>query len=224
MDWRSLLAAAPFARQVGYGGVSATVRLQTAIAIMEEGLREGRPLGQILAAIVNADSESTLNPNAVGDNGHAIGPFQINDLSGKRTFTGDRRDPAYATRWIFADYDASQHNTSGIDYSQGKIRVYAESLAQAYARGATVAEMAGLFGFHVERPARLQASLTERAAHAHSLFPGVAGLPANSLQRIGDVGGALLSVVRTGPSKAMIWAGVLSVLGLVGLLLFRRRW
>lgn len=56
------------------------------------------------AAIANAYAESRLDPNAVGDNGHAVGLFQLNDAvssaAGYGMTTEDRKNPVINTRRI----------------------------------------------------------------------------------------------------------------------------
>lgn len=106
------------------------------------------------AAIVNAMAESALNHEAVGDGGHSVGLFQINDLRGKRVFTGDRKDAAYNTRWI-------------LDNEQAALaKVQAAALA-----GADVPALAAMFSQLVERPADAQGEATRRAALARKMFP-----------------------------------------------------
>lgn len=228
MDWASLLASAPFARQAGYGGVTAATRLQNAKIIVEEFLSAGLPLGVALAAVVNADAESGLNHMAMGDNGKSVGLFQLHENGGgKGMSAADRQNPRLNTRRIISEYAAAKSRTSGVDLSQGKKVVPMESLDAAYARGATVGDLAGLFAFHVERPWDLVGEKEKRAARARSTFSAIASVPAVSLQRGVDTGAALVSSVRAVAPFAGAGLFVWSLVGLVvigaGYWLFRKK-
>lgn len=167
-------------------------QLQNAQVIVAEFAAAGLPYGIGLAAIPNAMAESGLRNDAVGDNGNSVGLFQINALGGARTFDGDRRDPRYNSRWIAEEY--KRYRTK-----KGRIGTFVaqESLDEAYARGASVAEMAGLFAAIVERPRDQVGEQARRAVLARSMFGPVADMPANL---IGTTSGA------------GVWVG----LGLVG--------
>lgn len=58
----------------------------------------------VVAAVANAYAESRLDPAAVGDNGHAIGLFQLNSASKSAAGYGmaveERKDPTVNTRRI----------------------------------------------------------------------------------------------------------------------------
>lgn len=160
-------------------------QLKNAKIIVSEFVRSGLPAGVGLAAIPNAMAESALNEGAVGDGGNSVGLFQINALGGARTFDGDRKDPHYNARWITNEY--KQYRSK-----KGRIGNFnaVESLDEAYDRGATVAEMAGLFAAIIERPSDQYGEKTRREALARSLFGSFADLPA---KRVSE--GASVAVV-----------------------------
>jgi hypothetical protein len=149
-------------------------QLENAKVIVSEFVRAGLPAGVGLAAVTNAMAESALNTNAVGDGGNSVGLFQINALGGARTFDGDRRDPRYNAQWITDEYKRYRSK-------KGRIGTYnaVESLDEAYDRGASVAEMAGLFAAIVERPRDQYGEKSRREAMARSMFGAFADLPAN---------------------------------------------
>lgn len=95
----------------------------------------------------------------------------------------ERQDPRLNTRRIISEYLAARAKTTGKDLSQGRAVVTAPSLDAAYDGGATVAQIAGLFAFHVERPYDLQGERSRREAATRYMFPAVADLPAKSLQQ-----------------------------------------
>lgn len=168
-------------------------QLENAKIIVSEFVRSGLPAGVGLAAIPNAMAESALNANAVGDNGNSVGLFQINALGGARTFDGDRKDPRYNARWITNEY--KQYRSK-----KGRIGNFnaVESLDEAYDRGATVAEMAGLFAAIIERPRDQYGEKTRREALARSMFGPFADLPAKNamlgLSAVAVVGIAAASI------------------------------
>ena len=164
------------------GSPAPATRLSNALTIVRTALGEGLPLGVALAMVVNANAESGLNHLAVGDGGHAIGLFQANDLGGKRTFPGDRRDPVSATKWIISEYRAAYDKTVGKDLSKSGAMISRPSLRSAVEGGKSVADVAGLFAFHVERPWDLQGEEARRRAKTYEMFPSwVASAPANGL-------------------------------------------
>lgn len=233
-----MLAAAPFARTTGYGGVAGPVRLQNALIIVREFTTAGLPLGVALAAIVNADHESGLNHMAIGDKGKSVGLFQLHENGGgKGMSVADRQNPQLNARRIISEYVAARSRTSGRDLSKGGASIPAPSLDGALSNGATVAQMAGLFGFHVERPWYLEQALTERAARADKLLPAVARLPANGLQGLGaaiaaggtsigtaagQITGAGLPLAQAARSSRIPWLIVGGVVILGGVVLLRR--
>ena len=109
------------------------------------------------AAVANAWAESRLDPDAIGDNGHAVGLFQLNDASPSAAGYGysleQRLDPVQNTRRIIAVAKAS-----GLLGYRGRI---------------THAELASRFAELVERCASCYAGGSEyvaRARHVTELF------------------------------------------------------
>jgi hypothetical protein len=191
-DWHDLLTSSPLAKGTKMGDtvVSGARRLGNATTIVEEFLAAGLPLSLALAAVTNANAESRLNDAAVGDFAdgeyHSKGLFQIQDLKGRRKFSGDRTDPVYATRWIIEETRAHEDDTHQKEYTTDA-QVYAESIRSALNRGASTSELAGLFAFHVERPAQLEVKRQEREEMARKLFPTVADLPGPEVDKLGGV-------------------------------------
>jgi hypothetical protein len=189
-SWKDLLASASFAKKPGYRQpVMASRRLENATTIVREFLAAGLPLGVALAAVVNANAESELYEKAKAvPPEDSLGLFQINSLSGKRIFTGDRFDPLFNTRWMIEEYRAHENDTSQKDTSTGYM-AKAESMVRALARDATLAELAGLFSFHMERPKDLKGQQAHREEMARKLFPTVADLPSSELDALVGGGG-----------------------------------
>ena len=79
----------------------------------------GAGLGWLVpAAVANAYAESLLDPNAIGDNGHAVGLFQLNDASSAAAGYGmsvaERQDPYINTRRIIEEaVDLGARNLPG---------------------------------------------------------------------------------------------------------------
>lgn len=136
--------------------------------IQSEFTNAGYPISIAQAAIVNAKAESNLNPSAVGDGGKSIGLFQLHESGGGRGMSREQRmDPVLNTRRIIEEMRAVWNKTSdGI-----------ESLSNAVARGASVGELAGLFSYHVERPADRVGSIYVRQSLARRLFGSEADKP-----------------------------------------------
>jgi hypothetical protein len=160
--------------------------------ILDEFMVAGLPAGVALAAIVNAEAESGLNPLAAGDNGHSVGLFQINDIGGKVKYDFDRTDPNANTRWIIKEYDR-------LDTKTGKIGNYTatRSLDQMFKDGVNVADMAAEFAAIVERPGNIEGEKYHRRGIARSLFGGFANYPA----RVFEYGGRSLTEAFTEDPK-----------------------
>jgi hypothetical protein len=162
-------------------------RLQNAQIIVREFLAAGFPLQLALAAVVNAVKESGLNAAIKGDSGHSVGLFQIHDLNGKRQFTGDRTDPVYNTRWIMGEVEREgpkrKYTKGG---PSGQTFTGSETLYQAMERGASVAELAGLFGAYIERPDKVASEYSARKTLARTTFPIVADLPGAVVGKAGS--------------------------------------
>lgn len=174
-------------------------QLENAKVIVSEFVRSGLPAGIGLAAIPNAMAESALNANAVGDGGNSVGLFQINALGGARTFDGDRKDPRYNARWITDEYKRYRS-------LKGRIGNFnaTESLDEAYDRGASVAEMAGLFAAIIERPRDQYGEKSRREALARSMFGSFADLPA---KRVAEGASVVAVVGITAASIAVLVGG-----------------
>ena len=113
----------------------------------------------VLAALVNADYESRMSNRATGDNGNAIGLYQLSKTgAGKGMSESDMRNPSLNTRAIMKDFKFS-----------------GEPVMSAYRAGSSVAQLAGLFGKYVERTANKNV-IELRGAYARSLFPSIANI------------------------------------------------
>lgn len=124
------------------------------IELIEDVLRDegfGSPV--IAAAIVNAYFESGFNPNAVGDKGHSIGLFQLNDAGGAGTGMSveSRKDPVINTRRIAQV--ARSTNFMNVANETDDI----PTLAAAWSK-------------YVERPADESGNMRKRADFARALF------------------------------------------------------
>lgn len=122
------------------------------------------PMGIALAAIINADYESRSSNFATGDSGKSIGLYQIHERSRGSFSESELRTATGNTLRMMELY-----------WSGRNARVEG-----AYQAGATVAELAGLFGKYVEKTANPNA-LTLRADYARKLFPSIADLPGRAL-------------------------------------------
>lgn len=135
-------------------------QLEMAAIIEREFRAAGLPPVLGAAAIVNAWYESRLNPNAVGDGGHSIGLFQLNDRgAGAGMSVEARRDPVQNTRRI-------------IEVVQGS---YGAAVRAAAAGGESLERVTQLFTYHIERPADKEKKSAERGAGAARFFPAGIG-------------------------------------------------
>jgi hypothetical protein len=136
--------------------------------IQSEFLNAGYPMSIAQAAVVNAKAESNLNPSAVGDGGKSIGLFQLHESGGGKGMSREQRmDPVLNTKRIIQEMRAVWNKSSDS----------IESLSDAVARGASVGELAGLFSYHVERPADRVGSISVRQRLARKLFGPEADKP-----------------------------------------------
>jgi hypothetical protein len=137
-----------------------------------------------LAAVVNADAESSLNPLAVGDNGHSVGLFQLNDIGGKVVFSFDRTDPHANTRAIINEFERLYGKT-------GKIGNYttARSLGTMIRENISVADLAAEFAAIVERPQDIAGAKSKRTSMA--------------LQRFGDAARRSVHAIEYAPRGAL---------------------
>ena len=140
-------------------------RVSNAKITVNQWLTAGYPLGVALAALTNADYESRTSNYATGDSGNSFGLYQLHVRgAGKGMTESQMRDPVQNTLAIMRDYAAG--NGDPVD--------------SAMRSGATLAQMAGLFGKYVERPANPDV-IELRAAYCRKLFPSIANVPGKDL-------------------------------------------
>lgn len=161
-----------------------TDRRRVAQIILDEFLIAGYPAGIALAAIVNAEAESSLIPNKVGDNGHSVGLFQLNDIGGKIVFSFDRTDPHLNTRAIIAEFERLFGKTGKI----GKYEAF-QSLGTLMNTGADVKTYAAEFAARVERPDDIPGAMVKRSNLA--------------VQRFGDAAYRAVTGFAYGPKGAI---------------------
>ena len=142
-----------------------TQKREMAGIILDVFLVGGFPAGVALAAIINAEAESGLNPNAVGDNGHSVGLFQLNDIGGKLTFDFDRKDPYANAKAILREFER-------LYAKKGKIGNYTTpiSLHDMIKGNTSVGAFAGRFAAIVERPADIPGEMAKREQLAFTRF------------------------------------------------------
>ncbi len=122
---------------------------------------KGYPIQMARAAITNARAESNFDNTAVGDQGRSVGLFQLNiQGAGAGMSVEERMDPVKNTERIIETMQRVWNKTESGH----------ESLASALARGASIAELAGLFCIYVERPANRERQLLYRQELARQLF------------------------------------------------------
>ncbi len=172
---------------------SVAQRIKNAKLIVTQFLRAGYPLGIALAAVVNSRHESDLSNYAAGDSGRSIGLFQLYDSgAGKGMTIEERQDPKKNTLRIIEETDIYGKRS----YSDGRT-----NLMTAYDNGASLADLAIIFGRDIERPANKGAG---RDKTARSLFPMIADLPAKHL-----VKGAALGVILLTGASVVVAGGVI---------------
>ena len=114
----------------------------------------------IAAAIANSWVESGWNPNAVGDDGHSIGLFQLNDWgAGSGLSVEFRKDPRNNAKTILEREVLAKRGLT--------LRTRAEE-------GAGVGELAAIFSRDIERPANVEGNMAIRKALAEDMFPSLA--------------------------------------------------
>ena len=175
-------------------------RIKNATIIVREFMRAGFPLGVALAALANAQHESGLSNQAMGDKNESgrtesVGLFQLrwsdsNRGAGVGMSDKERMNPVKNTRRIIKE-----------------TRDYGSKLMQAYDNGATVGELAVIFGRDIERPANRGVG---RDKTAYKMFGNLANTPANQLIKPIGLGLALGALAVT---PVIIGGGVL-LLGL----------
>lgn len=170
VNFKEILAG-PVFKYSAYGESGAT-RAKNATIIVREFLRAGLPFGIALAAVTNAQHESGLSNQAMGDKNasgraESVGLFQLrwsdNDRgAGVGMSDKQRMNPVKNTRRIIKEVK---------DYGN-------RGLFQAYDNGASLGELAVIFGRDIERPANKGVG---RDNTARKIFGSLADVPANQL-------------------------------------------
>ena len=170
VNFREILKG-PVFQYAAYGESGAT-RAKNATIIVREFLRAGLPFGIALAAVANAQHESKLSNQAMGDinssgRRESVGLFQLrwsdeNRGAGVGMSDKQRMNPVKNTRRIIQEVR---------DYGN-------RGLFQAYANGSSVGELAIIFGRDIERPANRGVG---RDKTARKIFGNLADVPANQL-------------------------------------------
>jgi hypothetical protein len=138
-------------------GLSSAQRSMATI-IETEFKKAGLKPSIIAAAIVNAKAESDLNPRAVGDSGHSIGLFQLNDNggAGQGLSATERVDPVINAQIIL---------------KREVLANAGRNLRSAAENGASVAQLAAIFSRDIERPGDKTGQMKARAYLASKLLP-----------------------------------------------------
>jgi hypothetical protein len=112
------------------------------------------PDNLIAAAIVNAIAESSLNPNAIGDNGKAVGAFQLHKSGlGKNLSIDDRKNIYINT------------NIIGIQILKN------DRLLSLNENGTEISELSAVFAEEIMKPANIETRKQERRVIANKIFP-----------------------------------------------------
>jgi len=112
------------------------------------------PENIIAAAIVNAIAESSLNPNAIGDDGKSVGAFQLHKSGlGKNLSVEDRKN-------IYTNA-----NIVGIQILKNN------RLLTLNENGAEISELSAVFAEEIMRPANIENRKQERREIANKIFP-----------------------------------------------------
>lgn len=112
------------------------------------------PENLIAAAIVNAVAESQLNPNATGDNGKAIGAFQLHKNGlGKKLSIDDRKN-------IYTNT-----NVVGIQILKN------DRLFTLNENGVGIPELSAIFAEEIMKPSNIEERKQERRKLANKIFP-----------------------------------------------------
>lgn len=100
-------------------------------AIAQAAAENGVPL---MLALAIAQVESGLNPNAIGDNGHSVGLYQLNDQGeGAGMSVAQRQDPLTNARVALARVGAVYRANPGLDWGQIAAAAQRPANQQAYA-------------------------------------------------------------------------------------------
>lgn len=180
-------------------------RIKNATIIVREFLRAGYPLGIALAAVANAQHESGLSNQAMGDKNasgraESVGLFQLrwsdNDRgAGVGMSDKQRMNPVLNTKRIIKE-----------------VKDYGSKLMNEYDNGATVGRLAVVFGRDIERPANKGVG---RDKTAYKIFGNLANMPANQLTKPVGIALGIASL------PLLIGGGVLLVA--LGVAVFRKR-
>ncbi|MFM1840046.1 MAG: hypothetical protein RIR47_95 [Bacteroidota bacterium] len=112
------------------------------------------PQNIIAAAIVNAIAESSLNPDAIGDGGKAVGAFQLHKKGlGKNLSVDDRRN-------IYTNT-----NVIGIQILKN------DKLFALNENGEEIPELSAVFAEEIMKPANIEDRKEERRKIANKIFP-----------------------------------------------------
>jgi len=112
------------------------------------------PQNIIAAAIVNAIAESSLNPDAIGDGGRAVGAFQLHKKGlGKNLSVDDRRN-------IYTNT-----NVIGIQILKNN------KLFALNENGEEISELSAVFAEEIMKPANIEDRKEERRKIANKIFP-----------------------------------------------------
>lgn len=130
-------------------------------------VREARAAGlsdaEVAAMLVNARAESNLDPMAKGDGGASIGLFQLNTHGAGAGYSANQRmDPQLNTR-IMLEREVLHDN--------------GRSFRRMADLGASVAVLAGIFAYDLERPRDREGEKQRREQLAVDLFGPAARRP-----------------------------------------------
>ena len=143
-----------------YKGKLTAPKIESIKAIEEVFSAAGMPEKLIAAAVANAYHESSWNANAVGDGGHSIGLFQLNDWGAGSGLTVEyRKDPRNNAKTILEREVLAKRG---------------RTLLQRAQDGAGVGELAAIFSRDIERPADREGNMASRSALAEKMFPSLA--------------------------------------------------
>jgi hypothetical protein len=112
------------------------------------------PENLIAAAIVNAVAESSLNPEAIGDNGKAVGAFQLHRNGLGSNLSVDDRKNIYINT-----------NVVGIQILKN------DRLFTLNENGVDIPELSAIFAEEIMKPSDLEARKEQRRQIANKIFP-----------------------------------------------------
>jgi hypothetical protein len=112
------------------------------------------PQNIIAAAIVNAIAESSLNPDAIGDGGKAVGAFQLHKKGLGKNLSVDDRKNIYTNT-----------NVIGIQILKNN------KLFALNENGEEIPELSAVFAEEIMRPANIEDRKEERRKIANKIFP-----------------------------------------------------